>query len=103
MFDKFDFSQLGSMLESVQEQAKAFEENQKANEFTVKSGGGLVEITINGAGEVLDLNVDDSLLEDKSALQILIIAAMNDAIKMVDDNKKSGAMNMFGDLSQFTK
>ncbi len=60
-----------------------------------------MQIKANGAGEIIDLMIDESLLDDKEALQILLISAMNDINKMTEDNKKSQAMNMMGGLNPF--
>lgn len=92
---------MGKMLEGMQEQAKKMEEELASKEFTVKTGGGMVKITINGNGEVLDVELDDSLLEDKESLQILLISAISDAVKMVEDNKKQSAMGMLGGMNPF--
>lgn len=89
---------MGKMLEGMQEQTQKMQEEMAAKRYTVKSGGGMIEVTISGVGEVIDLNIDDSLLEDKSSLQILLIAAINDANKMVEDDKKNSAMGMLGGL-----
>jgi DNA-binding YbaB/EbfC family protein len=94
---------MGKMLEGMQEQAKKLEEEMASKEFTVKTGGGMVKATMNGKGEMVDLVIDDSLLEDKESLQILLIAAVNDANKMVEDNKKSSAMGMLGGMNPFAK
>ena len=59
------------------------------------------EISINGNSEVIDLKIDDSLLEDKDSLQILLISCMNDVIKQSDENKKMMAMNMMSGLGSF--
>ena len=77
------------------------QEQAKNVQMTAKAGGGLIELTANGAGEVIDLSIDDSLLEDKESLQILLISAMNDINKMVEDNKKSQAMGMMGGMNPF--
>jgi nucleoid-associated protein EbfC len=61
----------------------------------------MIEISINGNSEVIDLKIDDSLLEDKDSLQILLISCMNDVIKQSDENKKMLAMNMMGGLGSF--
>ena len=61
----------------------------------------MVEVTINGKGEVIDLNIDDSLMSDKDSLQILLIGAINDAYKMVKQNEQSSAMNMLGGMNPF--
>lgn len=94
---------MGKMLEGMQEQAQKLEAEMAAKEFTVKTGGGMVKVTMNGKGEMTDLVIDDSLLEDKESLQILIIAAINDVNKMVEDNKKSSALGMLGGMSPFGK
>lgn len=85
----------------MQEKAKEIQEQAKNVKLTAKAGGGLVELTINGAGEVIDLSIDDSLMDDKESLQILLISAMNDANQMAEDNKKSQAMGMMGGMNPF--
>jgi len=94
---------MSEMMSQMQDKAKEIQEQSKNVQFTAKAGGGLVELTINGAGEVIDLNIDDTMLEDKAHLQLLLISAMNDAIKMAEDNKKSQAMGMMGGMNPFGK
>ena len=101
MFEGFDFGNMSKMMEQMQEKAKEMQEQSKNIQFTAKAGGGLVEITANGTGEVIDLNIDDTLLEDKESLQILLISVMNDVNKMAEDNKKSQAMGMMGGMNPF--
>jgi len=101
MFEGFDLGNMGKMMEQIQEKAKELQEQAKNVQLTAKAGGGLIELTANGAGEVIDLSIDDSLLEDKESLQILLISAMNDVNKMVEDNKKSQAMGMMGGMNPF--
>ena len=101
MFEGLDLGNMGKMMEQMQEKAKEIQEQSKNVQFTAKAGGGLVELTANGAGEVIDLNIDDSLLDDKAYLQILLMAAMNDVNKMAEDNKKSQAMGMMGGMNPF--
>jgi len=101
MFEGFDLGNMGKMIEQMQEKAKEMQEQAKNVEFTAKAGGGLVEVTANGTGEVIDLTIDDSLMEDKESLQILLISAMNDVNQMVEENKKSQAMGMMGGMNPF--
>ena len=101
MFEGLDMSKMSEMIGQIQEKAQEMQEQAKNVEFTAKAGGGLVEMTANGAGEVTDLNIDDSLMEDKESLQILLISAMNDVTKMIEDNKKSQAMGMMGGVNPF--
>jgi len=101
MFGNLNLGDMGKMLEQVQEKTQEMEKENENKVFTAKSGAGMVSVSINGKGETVDLNIDDSLLEDKDSLQILLISAINDAFKMVEDNKKNSAMGMlngFGDI-----
>jgi len=92
---------MGKMLEGMQENAQKLQAELESKIFNVKSGGGMVEITINGKGEVIDISIDDELLSDKDSLQILLIGAMNDANKMVQQNQQSSAMGMLGGMNPF--
>jgi DNA-binding YbaB/EbfC family protein len=94
MFNGLD---LNEMMKNIQSQAA--ESDNKV--YTSKSGGGLVEAQVNGKFEVIDLNIDQSLFEDKESMQILLISAINDAIKMAVEDKKSQALNMFGNMNSF--
>lgn len=96
MFEGIDFSKMGEMFEEMQKKVKDLEAENEKKEFSVKSGGGMVEIKISGKGEILDVNIDDELFSDKESLQILLISAMNDAIKLVENEKKNIASKMLG-------
>ncbi|MEA3490417.1 MAG: YbaB/EbfC family nucleoid-associated protein [Campylobacterota bacterium] len=101
MFEGLNLGDMGKMLEEVQEKAKEVQEQSKNIQFTAKAGGGLISLTANGLGEVIDLEIDDSLMDDKESLQILLISVMNDITRMVEENKKSQAMGMMGGVNPF--
>ena len=94
----FDMGDMSKMLEGMQENAGKLQAELESKIFTVKTGGGLIELSINGKGEVIDLIIDDTTLTDKNMLQILLIGAMSDANKMVQQNQQSSAMGMLGGL-----
>jgi len=100
------FSNLGDMskmLDGMQENAAKLKADLESKTFSVKTGGGMVKLDLNGNGEVIDLVIDDSLMEDKDSLQILLIGAINDANKMVQQNQQNSAMGMLGNLDLFSK
>jgi hypothetical protein len=101
MFEGMDFSKMGEMLQKAQEEAKKMEAEAANKTYTVKSGGGMVSVSISGNSEVTDISIDDSLLEDKESMQILLISAINDALKMVEDNKKQAAAQMLSGMGGF--
>lgn len=75
---------LGGLMKQAQ---KMQEEMQKAQEELLKieisgqSGGGMVQVVMNGKHEVLRVTLDDALLgDDRDMLEDLIAAAFNDAV-----------------------
>lgn len=97
----FDPQKLFELLGDMQEKLKNAQEQNKEQEFTSLSGGGLVRVSVNGEGEIIDINLDDSLLGDKESLQILLISAINDALKKLEDGRKQSALSLFGNLGGF--
>jgi hypothetical protein len=105
MFEGIDLSKinLNEMMGQVQEMTEKAKVEGAKQVFTSKVGGGMIELSINGNSEVTDLQIDDSLLEDKDSLEILLISAMNDVIRQSDEAKKNMAMNMMGGMNPFSK
>lgn len=97
----FNKDQISQMLSGMQDSLKQFEEQNKAKTFSAKSGGGLISVSASGNGEIIDISIDDSLLEDKQSLQILLISAINDAFLQVQEAQKSSALGMLGNLDIF--
>lgn len=103
MFENLNLGNIGEMMSQMQAKAKEMESQSEAISYTAKSGGGLIKATVNGKSELIDLDIDDSLLEDRESLQILLISAINEAIKMAEDGKKQMAFKMMGDLGSLMK
>ncbi|WP_415398546.1 YbaB/EbfC family nucleoid-associated protein [Sulfurimonas sp. CS5] len=89
---------MSKMLEGMQENAAKLQAELESKTFNVKSGGGMIELSVNGKGEVIDLTIDDSLMDDKDSLQILLMGAISDANKMVQQNQQNSAMGMLGGM-----
>ncbi len=100
MFENIDFSKMTELLAQVQEKAKSIETELESREFTAKSGAGLIKVSANGKGELIDLSIDDSLLEDKESLQILLISAVNDVLAMVTQSRNSLAGDVLTKLGK---
>jgi len=98
MFDNMNLGDMGKMLEQVQAQAEKMDAEMASKSYTAKAGGGMMSISMSGKGEVIDVTIDDSLLEDKSSLQILLISCINDVNKMVEADKKNSAMGALGGM-----
>ncbi|MEX2186208.1 MAG: YbaB/EbfC family nucleoid-associated protein [Pirellulales bacterium] len=67
--------QMGSKLQGINEELKA-------KRASGSAGGGLVEVEVNGLGEVLRVRIDPKLVEqqDREMIEDLIPAATNQAI-----------------------
>jgi len=72
--------------------------------ITGSAGGGMVEVTVNGQGDVLAIKIEDALItvDEKEMLQDLITAATNDGIRKAKELSKqelgqlTGGMNLPG-------
>jgi len=55
-----------------------------------EAGGGLVKATVNGNRDLLKLEIDSTIIkpDERIMLQDLIIAAINDAMKNVEEQVK---------------
>ena len=96
--NNMDFSKMGDMLKEVQDNMQKMQNENDNKSFTAKSGGGMIKVSISGNNEITDIEIDDSLLEDKESLQILLISAVNDAIAMLETDRKNSASQMLGGL-----
>lgn len=84
-------------------QAKMAEiQKQLANKtITGSAGGGMVNVTVNGRGEVLSITIEDALVsaEEKEMLQDLIVAATNDGITKAQELGKEEMKQLTGGLN----
>ena len=93
-------------LNEIMKQAKLMQEQfQKAQEEQIKtktegeSGAGLVRITMNGKHDVLNVSLDDELLgEDKAVIEDLLTAAVNDAVRKIEEKNKDSLSGMAGGM-----
>ncbi len=73
---------------------KAQEEIAKL-EVTGESGAGLIKVTMTGRHDVRKVDIDPSLMsEDKDILEDLLAAAVNDAVRRVEENQKERMSGM---------
>jgi DNA-binding YbaB/EbfC family protein len=80
---------LGQMMKQAQQmQARMAEMQAKLDqvEMTGASGGGMVQVTLNGKGEMRRVKIDPALVDPKDVevLEDLILAAANDAKAKVE-------------------
>ena len=90
----------GAMGNLMKQAQKMQEDMQKAQEEVAnmeiegQSGGGMVKVVMTGRHEIRKVTLDDSLMEDdKEMIEDLLAAAVNDAVRKVEQqtqDKMSG-------------
>ncbi|WP_425428390.1 YbaB/EbfC family nucleoid-associated protein [Agarilytica rhodophyticola] len=93
---------IGDIMKQAQQMQEKMADLQKdlANkEVTGESGAGLVKIVMTGRHDVRKVEIDSSLMEeDKSMLEDLIAAAVNDAVRRVEQANKEIMGNLTGGI-----
>lgn len=90
--------------QKMQEDMQTLQEDLDAREYDIKAGGGAVCVKINGKLEVKNIEIDPDVVDpdDVETLQDILTAAVNEAIKTVNDtnstemSKITGGLNMGG-------
>tara|TARA_B100001939_G_scaffold318562_1_gene306079 strand:+ start:17 stop:337 length:321 start_codon:yes stop_codon:yes gene_type:complete len=82
-----DFSEIMKQASQLQDKMKSAKENIENIECEGSSGGGLVNVTVNGNGELKKIDIDPSILvpTEKEIIEDLIIAAFSDAKSKIND------------------
>ena len=90
--------------QKMQEDMAALQEDLDAREYDVSAGGGVVGVKINGKKEILAIDIKPEIVDpdDIETLSDILVAAVNEAIKRVEDtnnaemSKITGSMGMPG-------
>lgn len=84
--------------QQMQEQLKKAQDELKESEFIGSAGGGMVNVTVSGAKEVLAVSIKPEAVdpEDIEMLEDLITAAVNDALNKVAEKERELMPNMGG-------
>lgn len=97
----------GSMMKRLQEMQANMEQKQAElaeAEYTASSGGGAVDVTVNGSHEVKAIKIKPDVVdpEDVEMLEDMLLAALNEAMRKADETaeremgKITGGMNLPG-------
>lgn len=85
----FDMNSLMQQAQAMQERMKKAQEDIAKAEVTGEAGAGMVKVTMNGRHDVRKVELDSSLLqEDKEFLEDLLAAAVNDAVRRVEEHQQ---------------
>ena len=90
--------------QKMQEDMAAKQEELDAREYDVSAGGGVVNVKINGKKEILSIDLKPEIVDpdDIETLSDILVAAVNEAIKRVEETNNTelgqitGPMNIPG-------
>ena len=94
---------MANLMKQAQKMQRQMEEKQKdleEKEFTAKAGGGAVEVTVTGKREITKIKLSEEAVdpEDIETLEDLIMAAVNEALRMVEEESSSSLGGLAGGL-----
>lgn len=93
---------LGDMMKQAQQMQENMQKMQEelANaEIEGQAAAGLVKVVMTGRHDVKRVSIDDSLMsEEKSMLEDLLAAAVNDAVRRIEESQKEKLGQLTGGL-----
>lgn len=94
---------LGNLMKQAQEMQKnmqAAQDEIAQMEVPGEAGGGMVKVVMTGKHELVKVEIDDSLMDDKEMLEDLFAAAVNSAARRVEETtqEKMGGLTAGMDL-----
>ncbi|AIG24457.1 YbaB/EbfC family nucleoid-associated protein [Brevibacillus sp. 7WMA2] len=99
-----NMQQMMKQVKKMQDEMQKAQEQLKERVVEGKAGGGAVVVKANGHKQVIDVTINPEVVdpEDVEMLQDLVLAAINDAMKNVDEvvgkemGRFTGGMNIPG-------
>lgn len=94
---------MNNLMKQAQKMQKQMEETTKEleeKEYEAAAGGGVVRVKVNGKKEITELHLDEEVVDkdDIEMLEDLVIAAVNEAIRLQDEDQKNQMGKITGGL-----
>ncbi len=88
------------MMQQAQQMQERLQKQMGEMRLEASSGGGMVTVVVNGHKHVQSLKIDPEVVskEDVEMLQDLVVAALNDAYRKVDEALASQMQGLMGGL-----
>ena len=87
--------------QKMQADMEALQEDLDAREYEIAVGGGVVGVKINGKNEIQSIDKKPEIVhpEDIETLQDTLVAAVNQAIKKVEETNSAEMQKITGDIN----
>ena len=88
------------MMKQAQQMQEKLQKQMESTVVDATAGGGMVSIKMNGQKQLLSIQIDQEVFAggDKDMLQDLIVAAVNEGIRKVDETMQSQLGSLTGGL-----
>ncbi|HKM28381.1 MAG TPA: YbaB/EbfC family nucleoid-associated protein [Anaerovoracaceae bacterium] len=88
-------------MQAMQRKMEMMQAELEEKEFTATAGGGAISVTVNGKKEITAMAIQPEVIDpdDAEMLQDLIIAAVNEAMRQVDEVSNEEMGKLTGGLS----
>ena len=86
--------------QKMQEDMAALQEDLDSREYDISAGGGVVGVKINGKKEILNIDIKPEIVDpdDIETLSDILVAAVNEAIKTVEDTNATEMSKITGSV-----
>ena len=86
--------------QKMQEDMEALQADLDAREYDISAGGGVVGVKINGKKEILSIDIKPEIVDpdDIETLSDILVAAVNEAIKRVEDTNNAEMSKITGNV-----
>ncbi|WP_341503586.1 YbaB/EbfC family nucleoid-associated protein [Gallaecimonas sp. GXIMD4217] len=99
MFGKGGMGNLMKQAQQMQERMQKAQEEIANMEVIGEAGAGMVKVVMLGNHNVRRIDIDESLMEDdKEMIEDLIAAAINDAVRRVEEESKKRMAEVTGGM-----
>ena len=87
--------------QKMQEDMEALQADLDAREYDISAGGGVVGVKINGKKEILSIDIQPEIVDpdDIETLSDILVAAVNEAIKRVEETNSAEMAKITGNLN----
>ena len=91
---------LMKQIQKVQEDMETRQAELDAAEYDISAGGGMVAIKITGKKEILSIDIKPEIVDpdDIETLSDILVAAVNEAIKRVEDTNSAEMSKITGNM-----
>ena len=86
--------------QKMQEDMAAKQAELEEREYEISAGGGVVNVNINGKKEILSISISPDIVDpdDIETLEDILVAAVNEAIKRVEDTNSEEMAKITGGI-----